>query len=1329
MRKIYLILSFLLFASTFSHAQFVQIGTSTTTSSYLTGPIYRSSATSTFNFSKYAYIYTATELAAIPAGSMITQIEWQKVSGTITAPNTFEILLANNSATTLATGTTWGALTAGSSSAYNNTNQGFMTTGPGWESYVLTTPFIYTGGTLQVMTDHVKAGTASAAVPYYRELATGLAIGWAGAAAGTNATALTAASYGNNRPNIRIHYVPGTGCTGTISAGLTVSSAGTICPTVPFNLSLSGNTLASGITYQWQSAPSTLGPWTNIAGATNGAFQASQTVDTWYQCVLVCTASGSTSTSTPIQVLTDNFYNCYCTSSATSPSYGDIQRVELNTIDNSSTSCTGMYADYTSISTLVSPGVSYPMELDLYNCTGSTYSYGTRVWIDCDHNGQFDTYELLHDSYNPVTYLVTATIPFNITIPSTALSGLTRMRIVITESNATPTPCGTYTWGETEDYMVNITAPPTCPQPTALNVVQATSNNAQLSWIAGGSETQWEMQYGPQGFALGSGTTILVTTNPFTLTNLTPNSFYQVYIRAICTPGDSSYWTPPVAFNTYNQGQFIDWDATCPVGGFQDISSTGTAANLAYLGELGVTLPFSLLYQGQLISNATIGNNGGMKLGTTTAQVNYVMEAGNGLYPYIQQLYTTAFVGNGGVYYQQVGTSPNSKFIVQWKNLPHWSSPVFPDGASFELIIEETTNEIYYVYDDVLMGNPLWDYGQDAEIGVRGSQNINVSMNSNTYLQNNSCVHFYYTDCPKPSALTASYIAPDQAMYTWTASAANETSWTVIYGPSGFDPLTSGTTVVVNTTSALLSNLTPLQTYDVYIYSECSAGLTSEAITTTFTAPPFCSNPTSFAATVGMDSLMSSWFWTPYTNLFPSTGFNLQVVAQDSALYTGTVYTLDNNFTDTTFNAAWYPGQSVEVYVQAVCGQDTSAYVGPISITMPLSNDNACGAHEIIVGAPGLLYNNTGATVANDELLIVPPVTGAQTSTGWAENTLSHTTWFKFTAPASGNVRIDATGVNYDGQIAVYYGADCTILPSFTLEGANDNEIDGNSVAPNFTVCGLVPGSVYYVMHDGQGTPGDYTIAISEVSVEAGVPGEVLNICYGETINLFLGIANYGLGGEWVATSPAVVLQGNNFNSTDYAAQSYTFNYVVSDGCAIDQATASVIVHAAPSAGIDGTFTVCLNEPLVLWNGLTGNVDINGTWYNSMNEALPTAQDTSGSIAGSFNYDYIVESAYCPNDSANVLVVVDGSCDHTASIEESLLGLSMYPNPTATFLNISKMASGLAALQLMDLNGKVMKEQSFDEPIQLDLSTYPKGMYLIQIQLNGVQVVERIAVQ
>ena len=1329
MRKLYFLSLLFLLLSQAGWSQFIQIGTGTA-SSYLSGPYYRSSATSTFNFSKYAYIYTATELAAIPSGSMITQIEWEKAAGTITGPNNFEILLANNTATALTTATTWGVLTAGATSVYNNTSQAFTVAAPGWESFILTTPFIYTGGTLQIMTDHIKYGTASGANNFYRTAATGMAIGWAAGAAGSAASSLTT-TYGNNRPNIKIHYVPGNACSGAVTAGTAISSVPTVCPSVPYTVSLTGSTLASGITYQWQSATSSTGPFTNIAGATNSSYQATQTVDTWYQCIVTCTASASTQTSSVVGVTTNNFYNCYCTSSATSTTYGDIQRVELNTIDNSSTACNGMYSDYTSISTILSPGVTYPMELDLYNCTGGTYNYGTRVWIDTDHNGQFDTYEMLYDASNSLPATTTINVPFNITIPPTALSGMTRMRIVIIESNATPPACGTYTWGETEDYMVNITPPPTCPQPSLLNIVSTTLNQAILDWTPGGSETQWQIEYGPQGFTPGTGTLVYTSAHPYTIGSLTPYSFYQARVRAVCTPGDSSYWSPAISWNTYDQGQYITWDNECPATGFIDISSSPTATytNIAYLGEIGLTLPFPVLYQGTLVTVATVGNTGGVKFGSTGAQVNYVMEPGNGLYPFIQQLAQSYAVG-GGIYYEQVGTSPNSQLVIQWKDIPHWNSPIFPNGATFELIIDEATQEIYYVYDDVIMGNATgWDHGADAEIGVRGAQNINVSMNNQAYLQNNSCVHFYYVDCPNPVALTPVYVFPNEAAFTWTASAAGETSWTVVYGPAGFDPLTSGTTLTLTAASAQLLNLIPLGNYDMYIYSECAGGLQSAGLFYNFQTPPICSNPTAFTSAAGVDSLMSSWSWSPYTSFYPSTGFNLQVVAQDAALYTGTVYALDNNFTDTTTNAAWYPGQAVDVYVQAVCGQDTSAYVGPISLIMPISNDNPCGAHPITVGAPGLLYNNTGATVSAEELGIVPPVTGAQTTTGWANNNLNHTTWFKFTAPASGNVRIDATGVEYNGQIGVYFGADCSILPSFTLEGANDNEIDGTSEAPNFTVCGLTPGAEYYLMHDGSGTAGNYTIEISEVSVYAGVEGEALEICYGESTNLFLGIANYTLGGEWVATSPAVVLQGNTFNSTDYASQTYTFNYVVSDGCAVDQATSTVVVYAAPSAGEDGSINVCLNEPFVLWNGLSGNIDANGTWYNASNNALAAAQDTSGNLAGQFNYDYIVTNPVCPSDTSNVLVIVDGSCDFTASIEENQMGLSMYPNPTSGVVQITKSQIGAASVEVLDLNGKVLQNSAMQQHLLLDLTTYSRGIYMVKVQMNGVSVIERIAVQ
>jgi hypothetical protein len=183
----------------------------------------------------------------------------------------------------------------------------------------------------------------------------------------------------------------------------------------------------------------------------------------------------------------------------------------------------------------------------------------------------------------------------------------------------------------------------------------------------------------------------------------------------------------------------------------------------------------------------------------------------------------------------------------------------------------------------------------------------------------------------------------------------------------------------------------------------------------------------------------------------------------------------------------------------------------------------------------------------------------------------------------------------------------------------------------------------------------------------------------------------------------------------------------VSDGCAIDQATASVIVHAAPSAGIDGTFTVCLNEPFDLLMGLGGNVDFDGTWYNSSNQALSSNIDTSGNLAGSFNYDYIVESNFCPSDSANVLVIVDGSCDFTATLNELSQNFSMYPNPTKGDLTIQWDGVDQATLTVFDIHGKiVISTQPVDNNMNISLNNVENGVYLVQVESNHAKMVRRI---
>jgi hypothetical protein len=283
------------------------------------------------------------------------------------------------------------------------------------------------------------------------------------------------------------------------------------------------------------------------------------------------------------------------------------------------------------------------------------------------------------------------------------------MRVVNVETFA-PTgvnPCGTYTWGETEDYFVSIAPVPTCPQPNQLQVLTAGTTSADLTWNSNGSETQWEIVYGAPGFnpdVAGTSqlTSIDPTVGPTTLTPLTPNTFYQVYVRAICTPGDSSFFAGPVSFNTFGLGIYMESDVACG-DGFIDISTTGTAMILADDDETSITFDFPVYYQGTLVTGGTIGNDGAIILGNLAAQVQPFNAAigaatANGLYPFWDDLETTG----GGNWKQTIGTAPNRKHIVQWKKdlVGALGNPV-----QFQVQIDEATMQIYFVYDDVITGN------------------------------------------------------------------------------------------------------------------------------------------------------------------------------------------------------------------------------------------------------------------------------------------------------------------------------------------------------------------------------------------------------------------------------------------------------------------------------------------------------------------------------------------------------------------------------------------------------------------------------------------------
>ena len=91
---------------------------------------------------------------------------------------------------------------------------------------------------------------------------------------------------------------------------------------------------------------------------------------------------------------------------------------------------------------------------------------------------------------------------------------------------------------------------PSCIEPSNLVLNSVTGSSVTIGWTNNSTATSWQIEYGVQGFTLGSGTQVITTTNPFTITNLLPNTNYQFYVRSVCSITDNSSWTGPLAAKT-----------------------------------------------------------------------------------------------------------------------------------------------------------------------------------------------------------------------------------------------------------------------------------------------------------------------------------------------------------------------------------------------------------------------------------------------------------------------------------------------------------------------------------------------------------------------------------------------------------------------------------------------------------------------------------------------------------------------------------------------------------------------------------------------------------
>lgn len=119
-----------------------------------------------------------------------------------------------------------------------------------------------------------------------------------------------------------------------------------------------------------------------------------------------------------------------------------------------------------------------------------------------------------------------------------------------------------------------------CTKPTNLSAVNITLTTSEINWTENGSATQWEIEYGPSGFMEGTGTFVLASNHPFTISNLTPSTLYDFHVRSVCGAGDTSYWSNRASFTTLCQPNPLPFTETFNTASFP---SCWTQTRSAYI--------------------------------------------------------------------------------------------------------------------------------------------------------------------------------------------------------------------------------------------------------------------------------------------------------------------------------------------------------------------------------------------------------------------------------------------------------------------------------------------------------------------------------------------------------------------------------------------------------------------------------------------------------------------------------------------------------------------------------------------------------------------------
>ena len=346
--------------------------------------------------------------------------------------------------------------------------------------------------------------------------------------------------------------------------------------------------------------------------------------------------------------------------------------------------------------------------------------------------------------------------------------------------------------------------PPSCPSPYSLVADSILTTSIDFSWTNGPADSIWEIQYGAPGFTLGTGTTVNLSSNPATISGLTHSTCYDVWIRSICTVGDTSLWSGPIKICTKcapvsDYCTNFDSDAvnTTPFCWKTYINTTATSAYVQTIGYSSFSTPNCVRMYNQNDASGTFmliaPEVTTASAGTHRMNVNVRAD-------------TTVIVGT-------MSDPTNPGTFVPWDTLQGLSNSSYKNYR-IPFTVAPAGHTSAHVYPAI-----LWSPGATYD---------------NVYIDD-YCWEMI-PSCEKAPAVTILNAGVDSTSlnvgwnYDTTTGASAQVSYIVAYGDSNFDPITSpatGDTVYSTTNFKQITGLRPLTKYCVWVKAVCANGDTS----------------------------------------------------------------------------------------------------------------------------------------------------------------------------------------------------------------------------------------------------------------------------------------------------------------------------------------------------------------------------------------------------------------------------------------------------------------------------------------------------------------------